>query len=1112
MREDVSRTQPGHPILDALTSTPAVRALADAMTNGGRAAATGAVGSSTSFVAAAVARLTGRSVLLVFAHPDDADEAVDELTSHGVRAARFPALELSPGETHVSLDLFAERMRVVRELKSDAPDVLVAPIHAIMQLLPPPTDTSEALRTIRKGDTIDPGDLVRWLDRAGYRRVEAVEDTGEFAVRGGIIDIFPPASAHGDPTPIRLDFFGDELDAIHEIDPATMGSDRAIDSFELVGASAESIRHSARTTPLAALLGKEWLGFLHEPIEIVEQARGYFERVVGSDDVLPPPQALKFLNDDLGAVCEVSQFAAPAAGVAHQARLPVSNLPPFSHDAGEAVVELADLARAHPTIVFCQNQGEADRLAELAAERVETPLPFDVRINYVHRGFVWGAGEQGASLAVAPHHELMHRYHTRRRGGRLRAARSLDVFLDLEPGDYAVHQDHGLCRFLGLTTMKRRDEEAHEEEFLTLEFAKGASLHVPVSQIDKVQRYVGGFQGKPQLSALGSKRWKSQKEKVTEAVHDLAGEMLRVQAARAALPGIRFPADTKWQREFEAEFPYDETEDQLAALAEIKRDMQSPRPMDRLLCGDVGYGKTELAIRAAFKAAEYGKQVAILVPTTILAEQHERTFRERFADYPFKIEALSRFKSATDQKRILKELAAGRVDIIIGTHRLFSKDVQFSDLGLVVVDEEQRFGVEHKQALLSLRMTVDVLTLSATPIPRTLHMSLLGLRDISSLATAPADRRSVVTEVIPFNRERIRQALARELARGGQVYFVHNRVKSIYRVADEVRELAPHARIVIGHGQMPSKELEQIMLTFVRREADILVCTTIIESGVDIPSANTMIITDADRFGLADLHQLRGRVGRYKHRAYCYLLLPETRPVTDIAKRRLQAIEEFSMLGAGFKIAMRDLEIRGAGNILGAEQSGHIATVGYEMYCRLLDHAVKQLKNEAIEPEPAETVIDIGVSGMIPAPYIPSVKRRIEAYRRIAVARTLDDLAKIERDIEQAYGRLPRAADRLLQLAELRILASALTIRSIKVDGPDVVMRCDHYRAVQEALQHAKGSVRLVAPKHPGARAEVYFRPPPKHLTPSTLLNILRARFKPEEAVAPTADAATVRD
>jgi len=1103
------------PLLDAIASAPTVRALAETLAAGGRAACVGAAGSSTSLVCAAVARLTGRPVLLVLPHPDDADEAADELASLGVRADRFPALELTPGETHVSLELYAERWRVMSQAANDPPEVLAAPIHALMQRLPSDTAARDAARTIRRGDSLDPAALVRWLDEAGYRRADTAEEPGDYAVRGGIVDVFPPASSAGDPVPVRLDFFGDEIDAIHEIDPATMASDRALEEVQILRATLDE-GAGAGPAPTAAL-GAGWLAIVHEPVEVAEQARGYFERVLDAAGVLAPPEILRRLREDVGAGAEVSQFMSPAPGVAARFDLPAEGLPPFDPAAARAVEDLAALTGDARVTVTCQNKGEAERLGELLS--IHAPgASVEVRLGYVHRGFVWRP-EGAPAVAVVPNHELFHRFLTRRRGARLRSGRSLDAFVDLEPGDLAVHADHGLCRFLGLTVMARRSaagaapgaarRATGEEEFLTLEFAKKAVLHVPVSQIEKVQRYVGGFRGAPPLSAIGSKRWRSQKDRVAGAVHDLASELLRVQAARAAAPGVRYPADTDWQREFEAEFPYEETEDQRAALADIKRDMQAPGPMDRLLCGDVGFGKTEVAVRAAFKAAEFGKQVAILVPTTVLAEQHERTLRDRFADYPFRVESLSRFKTPGEQRAILKELAAGRVDVIIGTHRLLSKDVAFKDLGLVIVDEEQRFGVEHKQRLLSLRATVDVLTLSATPIPRTLHLSLLGLRDISSLTTAPADRRSVVTDVVPFNRERVRRALARELARGGQAYVVHNRVKSIRRVADEIRDLAPEARVIVGHGQMPARELERVMLEFVRRRADVLVCTTIIESGVDIPSANTMIITDADRFGLADLHQLRGRVGRYKHRAHCLLLLPETRPVTDVAKRRLQAIEEFSMLGAGFKIAMRDLEIRGAGNILGPEQSGHIAAVGYEMYCQLLEQAVRRLRREPEPSRPADTVVEIGLTGHLPAGYIPSVKRRIEAYRRLARASTVEALSLAERDLTGAYGALPTAGQRLFRVAEVRVRAAGLGVRSVVVDGPDVVFRADDPEKVARALEPATGTIRRVAPTRPGGSAEVYYRPPASHLAPDTLASILCARLEAREATRGTPTQAT---
>ncbi|MFI4855240.1 MAG: DEAD/DEAH box helicase [Phycisphaerales bacterium JB065] len=542
--------------------------------------------------------------------------------------------------------------------------------------------------------------------------------------------------------------------------------------------------------------------------------------------------------------------------------------------------------------------------------------------------------------------------------------------------------------------------------------------------------------------------------------------------------------------------------------------MGRTQPMDSLLCGDVGYGKTEVAIRAAFKAAEFGKQVAVLVPTTILAEQHGRTFTQRFADYPFKVETLNRFKTRQQQTEILKRVRAGQVDVLIGTHRILSSDVKFADLGLVIVDEEQKFGVEDKNRLLQLKLTVDVLTLSATPIPRTLHMSMLGLRDISSLSTPPQDRRAVVTEVIPHNTRRIKHAIERELAREGQVYFVHNRVHNIKSVADDIQKMVPNARIVIGHGQMPERELEDVMHRFMSRQADILVSTTIIESGIDIASANTMLINDAHMFGLADLHQLRGRVGRYKHRAYCYLLLPPDKPVPEIAKKRLKAIEEYSMLGAGFKIAMRDLEIRGAGNLLGAEQSGHISAVGYDMYCKLLDQAAKELRGESTNIV-SETTVSIGVTGNLPKNYIPSDTRRLEAYRRLATAETPEAADAVEEDLRQAYGELPKQADRLVELARVRAGAAAIGIRSITVHEQDVIFRTARPDQLEQVLADAPGTLRLISSTSgkgssgKGEREkslhEVYYRPPSQFLEPATLLVMLRRRLTGEKHALETA-------
>lgn len=1117
--------------------------------------------------------LSHRPVVLLVAHLDDADEAADELAGAGLDIVHLPGLELLPGETTVSVELFAQRLAAVRTLlglrdgtrpgsgTDTGLPVIIAPIQALMQAIPAPSRLDELSLVLRAGATRDLSELVRWLDRAGYKRVDAAEEPGDFALRGGILDIFPaggragstePASGATLSTPVRIDFFGDQIERITEVDPDTMGSGASLQQVELVAAAVETSRDE-QSINFLELLPPGALAVVAETLEVTEQGRGYFERVSDPRGIYGPPAVFKLLKERCAGLVEVNAFSAGAATADLRVELPVSVLPPFAQDADAAVKDLAALAAEHRVVVYCQNPGELQRFQELIAEFAPDSVSrIEARLAYVHRGFLWNeSSTHGApdvapaasrptastpgALAVVPYHELLHRFHTRRRAVRLRSGRAMDTFLDIAPGDIVVHAEHGIAKFIGLKVMKPPGKQGiaggtdpalipkplrdaldkariEPQEYLTLEFAGNAKLHVPASTIDQVQKYIGGFQGKPQLSTLGGQRWKSQKERVAESVKDLAAEMLRVRAAREHMPGIRYPGDTPWQKEFEAEFPYEETDDQLAALAEIKKDMQSDRPMDRLVCGDVGFGKTELAIRAAFKAVEFGKQVAVLVPTTVLAEQHERTFKSRFADYPFRVESISRFKTDREANHVLAALRKGAVDIIIGTHRVLSSDVKFADLGLVIVDEEQRFGVEHKERLLRLRLTVDVLTLSATPIPRTLHMAMLGLRDISSLATPPLDRRAIVTEVIPYNPRRIQQAIARELSRDGQIYFVHNRIHNIKSIADDLQKLAPEARIVVGHGQMNPHELEEVMLKFMRHDADILVSTTIIESGIDIATANTMFINDADRFGLADLHQLRGRVGRYKHRAYCYMLLPPERNVTEIAQKRLKAIEQYSMLGAGFKIAMRDLEIRGAGNLLGAEQSGHIAAVGYEMYCRLLDEAVRDLKHEKPPATAAHTAIDIGITGTIPKPYIPSDQRRMEAYRRIAIAATLPELHRVSTDLHEAYGEAPKPVQRLLGLAEVRVLAALLGVRTIAVRGQDLLLRTENAAATAERLNAGApapsgrsggpSTVRVLPPPSGERLAEVYFRPPPSAHEPETLLAILRRRLGGPQATS----------
>ncbi|MFG0244813.1 MAG: transcription-repair coupling factor [Phycisphaerales bacterium JB052] len=1102
-------------LLTPIIADASFKSLAKGLDAGQRTIATGSVGASVSVLAAALHKQTNRPILIVCAHVDEGEDVLAETQAAGeVGSEVFPALELAPGESSVSAELFANRAAMIAQIRAGVvPGVLIAPIAALMQPVPSAQRIDELVREINKGDRLDPQALIEWMSGAGYERVDAIEYPGQFASRGGIIDIYPTSGSGGggEPIPVRLDFFGDELDTIAEIDLDTMGSDRSIDKLLLGAAGEVQLKATSQDSSVLEYLSSDTIVLLAETFEIVEQGRGYFERISDGRAIFGPPAVLKLLETRFHALCEVNQFSAGKSGADALVGLPVETLPPFDKEVSIAIRELAELRERVDTVVLaCGSDGEYARLGELLT--LHAP-GIDIRreIIDIRRGFIWDSSDEGAGIgrfALVPSGQMLHRSSVRRRMQKMRAGRTMDTFLDIQPDDYVVHTEHGIAKFVGLTVMdasgtsKTRDRYALKpekkkkskedlEEYLTLEFAGRSRLHVPCSQIDLVQKYVGGFKGKPPLSSIGGKKWKAQKERVSESVKDLASEMLRVRAAREHVPGFSYPGDTPLFTEFEAEFPYDETEDQLAAMIEIKKDMQSSRPMDRLICGDVGFGKTEMAIRAAFKAVEAGRQVAVLVPTTVLAEQHERTFRNRFADFPFRVDSLSRFKSPKQVRQTLKDLQLGRVDVVVGTHRLLSDDVKFAELGMVVIDEEQRFGVEHKEKLLRLRLTVDVLTLSATPIPRTLHMSMLGLRDISSLTTPPVDRRSIVTEVIPYNQHRVARAIQRELAREGQVYFVHNRVHNIESVADNIRQLVPDARIIIGHGQMNPHDLEKVMLEFMSRRADVLVSTTIIESGIDIPTANTMIINDADRFGLSELHQLRGRVGRSHHRAYCYMLLPEDRTVKEVAQKRLKAIEEYSMLGAGFKIAMRDLEIRGAGNLLGAEQSGHIAAVGYEMYCQLLDQTVQKLTNEG-EPEAIEhTSVDIGIYGYIPKAYIPSDVRRIEAYRRLGNARSQAQIDQVVSDLTSAYSDPPELVRRLILRARVRAACQAIHIRSVGVRERDIVMLSSVPERVESALSGVPADVRVVegslvqtnARGSGGQRlSEVYIRPhePPR--------------------------------
>ncbi len=1045
----------------------------------GPLAAEGLWGSSAPIAAALLARDSGRPVIYVTAHLDHADEVRDDLENVVSAGGLLPAYESWP-PAEGSSDTAAGRLQVCERLRHQdvRGQVVVVPIQALIQPVLSAAAIEQAGLEIRAGGGPPLDSLIQWCVDQGMERLEWVEAPGDFAVRGGIVDVF----THDFEDPLRIEYLDDQVDSIRRYDVSTGRSLQAVEQARISGVAAIAGASAGDRVPLFEHLPPEAILWWHEPIEITELGRTYVDRVDNERGLYP----VERLFQSAAAYTQIYgiRFGGMAVAAGDDYRFDVSSIQRFEGRAAQTVATLIEMAADTRITVWCENEAEEQRLSELLADHPGgAPDTLTLERGFIHHGFDWRA----RGHIFIGHHELFRRARRTRRIRKAYASRPLETWLDLETGDTVVHVIHGIARFRGLAAM-RKGAGQKSEEYLTLEFAGGATIHVPSSQIELVHKYIGVGGNTPALSTLGGTRWKATTEKVAEAISSFAGELLRVQAMRAALTGTTYPPDTIWQREFEGEFEYTETEDQLKVMEEIRSDLCSGRPMDRLICGDVGYGKTELAMRAAFKAMEYGRQVAVLVPTTVLAEQHHRTFSERMADYPFEIGCLSRFRSKAEQTRLIKQTSKGQVDVLIGTHRMLSKDVGFANLGLVIVDEEQRFGVEHKEHLKRFRETVDVLTLTATPIPRTLHMAMLGVRDISALATPPLDRRSIVTQVRHRDNDLVRAAIMRELNREGQVFYVHNRVHDIKEVARQLAAIVPEARCVVGHGQMSGDALEEVMMKFLDREADVLVCTTIIESGIDIPTANTIIIDDADRFGLGDLHQLRGRVGRYRHRAYCYLLLSPERTLTDIAAKRLKAIEEFSDLGAGFKIAMRDLEIRGAGNILGSEQSGHIGAVGYEMYCRLLEQAARRLKGEQ-DAEPPQVHVELGVTALIPRAYMRAEAARMETYRRLASCSRADEVLQVAGDLADAYGVLPEQVQNLIDLADVRVRAARWGVRSIIARSPDVVFEVTDLTLADTLFSQpaaASGTVRMPDPK------TIHWRLPPAYFEGPTLLAILR--------------------
>jgi len=1031
-------------------------------------------------------------VLAVVPTPARAHALYEELGLFvdGLPLARLPERESLPYEfARDDPALTVERSHALGLLRSGQPAIVIASWAALSEHCAGPDIQGESI-DITSGARREPAALMRELESAGYAIEPIADAPGTASRRGGIIDIFPA----GAERPFRIEFFGDEVESIRELDFATQRSVARVDHLSVPPAATSSshAREAARALLDQIEAGGDQAEVVLEQLELIAGGdrspfTSFFEPLLYQATALDhiDPGALVVLDDpeegesallsvadhekrtqdelerrsaipaglpdlripaaELRArlerfrAVELQRFGTEEIGAR---RLPLSVTPSFAGKTRALAQQAAAWSKQGRAVAIVSQQ--ALRLSELLdAEGISArptrrlPAPPAAGQIVLLPAAVSGGFTIGDSLTVVSDAEIFG-FRKRRRPTRSRTTIKPDIVSTLEVGDYLVHADHGIARYAGLV---RRTVDGVEREYLELQYAERDRLYVPADQLESVSRYVGPTDHPPALTKLGSQDWARTKRRVRQAVVELAQDLLDLYAKRELARGHAFSPDNAWQMEMEAAFPFVETQDQLEAIAEVKADMENAKPMDRLICGDVGYGKTEVAVRAAFKAVMDGKQVAVLVPTTVLAEQHGATFRERTAGFPVRVEVLSRFRSEAQQREIVSGIASGEVDIVIGTHRLVQKDVQFKDLGLVIIDEEQRFGVSHKEKLKKMREEVDSLVLSATPIPRTLQMSLVGIRDMSTVMTPPEERQPIRTYVLQWDDELLREAIDRELQRGGQVYFVHNRVHNIERIVSRLRDIVPEARIVVGHGQMPEEQLERVMLEFAAGDHDVLVCTTIIESGLDIPNANTIIINDANTLGLAQLYQLRGRVGRSANRAYAYLLYDKDRAMSESAQKRLEAIFEATELGAGFQIALRDLEIRGAGNVLGTEQSGHIAAVGFDMYSKLVAEAVTALKRAvspaaAAEPPPLPPPpqIDLPLSAHIPENYIEDIHARLATYQRIAAIETAEAVAEMQAELADRFGPVPRSVENLLYVALVRAQARRSNVESLKTD------------------------------------------------------------------------------
>jgi transcription-repair coupling factor (superfamily II helicase) len=981
----------------------------------------GMSGAARSLVIADLHAAHPRPMLMLVAGVAEAHRVSQDLRFFGAPVHEFPDPEPDLWRGGRQREGDAERAVVCRRLLTGEPIIVVAAPRAVDMALPAPASFGQRTLRIGPSDRLDRELLLEALEGAGYERAETVVEVGQWSVRGGIVDVFSPAHA----SPARVEFYGDDVESIRLFDPTTQRSVSPLD--ELLILPLERAPDSAAPPSL--------LDYLPEGVPVVIDDAGILDVI--PDDTSERPRIGERIVTRPWIELTLLPGASAATGASETTREFVLETQAVPRSGGQFVHLAADIGQwrheGFRVRLVAGDARQAEHLQQILREHdievfegatLGSEDPIGILTGELSSGFAISA----LGLIVLTETEVFGSRRRSLRRPKYQRGAELTSFTDLALGDLVVHEDHGIGRYLGLRTMAIGEREG---DFLLLEYAEGNQLYLPVERLDLISKYLGAETEAAKLDRLGGASWQRVKESVRAALREMAEQLLKLYANRAVAEGHAFSPDTPWQREFEAAFRFEETPDQLRAIEDVKRDMEQAQPMDRLVAGDVGYGKTEVALRAAFKAVADGTQVAVLVPTTVLAHQHWTTFSDRFAPFPARVELLSRFRSPREQKAVVQGLAKGTVDVVIGTHRLLSKDVSFKNLGLLVVDEEHRFGVAHKERMKQLRTAVDVLSMTATPIPRTLYMALSGVRDMSVIETAPLERLPVETVVRRFSKLVIKEALERELDRGGQVFFVHNRIQSLVSMTRFLQELAPDARIVMGHGQMKERELEATMVKFVTGQADALVSTAIVESGLDIPASNTIIVNRSDRFGLAQLYQLRGRVGRERQQAYAYFLLPADGRVDEQAQRRLRVLQELTQLGSGFKLALRDLEIRGAGNLLGAQQHGHIAAVGYDLYSKLLAEAVRELRGESAGVT-VDPVVSVNVEGLLSDDYVPEVNQRLALYKRLASAASRGEIDDLRAELIDRFGPLPEEAETLLDIVGLRVAARALGVEKIE--------------------------------------------------------------------------------